>query len=137
MWDNRWASTDSLCCFGLGCYDGATYEVLDEDMIGKVLTEDSLKITSNKDKTTVDFDMNLGDLLTNLTPSSEENVAQLLDLKANTKLVKTKDSLVSESVKLNFVFKSQDLKETMNFSVNINTKYSKNNSNILIEEPKV
>ena len=37
MWDNRWASTDSLCCFGLGCYDGATYEVLDEDMIGKVL----------------------------------------------------------------------------------------------------
>ena len=37
MWDNRWASTDSLCCFGLGCYDGATYEVLDEDMIWKVL----------------------------------------------------------------------------------------------------
>jgi len=37
MWDNRWASTDSLCCFGLGCYDWATYEVLDEDMIGKVL----------------------------------------------------------------------------------------------------
>ena len=37
MWDNRWASTDSLCCFGLGCYDGATYEVLDGDMIWKVL----------------------------------------------------------------------------------------------------
>lgn len=37
MWDNRWYSTDSLCCFGLWCYDGATYEVLDEDMIWKVL----------------------------------------------------------------------------------------------------
>lgn len=37
MWDNRWASTDSLCCFGLGCYDWATYEVLDKDMIWKVL----------------------------------------------------------------------------------------------------
>ena len=37
MWDNRWASTDSLCCFGLGCYDGATYEVLDSDMLWKVL----------------------------------------------------------------------------------------------------
>ncbi len=37
MWDNRWASTDSLCCFGLGCYDWATYEVMDKDMIGKVL----------------------------------------------------------------------------------------------------
>lgn len=37
LWDNRWFSTDSLCCFGLGCYDGATYEVMDKDIIGKVL----------------------------------------------------------------------------------------------------
>jgi len=37
MWDNRWFSTDSLCCFGLWCYDGATYEVLDGDIIWKVL----------------------------------------------------------------------------------------------------
>lgn len=37
MWDNRGFTTDSLCCFGLGCYDGATYEVRDEDIIGKVL----------------------------------------------------------------------------------------------------
>jgi hypothetical protein len=37
MWDNRWFSTDSLCCFGLGCYDGATYEVTEDDIIWKVL----------------------------------------------------------------------------------------------------
>ncbi len=37
LWDNRWFSTDSLCCFGLGCYDGATYEVTDKDIIWKVL----------------------------------------------------------------------------------------------------
>lgn len=36
MWDNRWFSTDSLCCFWLWCYDGATYEVTDKDMIGRV-----------------------------------------------------------------------------------------------------
>ena len=37
MWDNRWFSTDSLCCFGLWCYDWATYEVTDPDMIWKVM----------------------------------------------------------------------------------------------------
>ena len=37
MWDNRWFSTDSLCCFGLGCYDWATYEVTSDDIIWKVL----------------------------------------------------------------------------------------------------
>lgn len=35
--DNRWFSTDSLCCFWLWCYDWASYEVLDKDIIGKVL----------------------------------------------------------------------------------------------------
>jgi len=34
--DNRWLSTDSLCCFGLGCYDGATYTVPENRIIGKV-----------------------------------------------------------------------------------------------------
>lgn len=37
MWDNRWFSTDSLCCFGLWCYDWATYEVTSPDMIWKVM----------------------------------------------------------------------------------------------------
>lgn len=37
LWDNRWFSTDSLCCFGLGCYDWANYEVNDSDIIWKVL----------------------------------------------------------------------------------------------------
>jgi len=37
LWDNRWFSTDSLCCFGLWCYDGATYEVMDKNIIWKVL----------------------------------------------------------------------------------------------------
>jgi len=37
LWDNRWFSTDSLCCFGLGCYEGANYEVVNQDIIGKVL----------------------------------------------------------------------------------------------------
>lgn len=37
LWDNRWFSTDSRCCFGLGCYDWATYEVSQDDIIWKVL----------------------------------------------------------------------------------------------------
>jgi len=36
MGDNRGHSTDSLCCFGLGCYEGANYLAYPEDMIGKV-----------------------------------------------------------------------------------------------------
>ncbi len=36
MWDNRWFSTDSRCCFGLDCYDWATYEVPFDHIIGKV-----------------------------------------------------------------------------------------------------
>ena len=107
------------------------------DMLGSILTEKSLKISENKDKITAEFNMDFGDLLAQLVPNSEENVANLLNLKANAKLVKTKDSIVSEAVKLNFGFKSQNLKETMNFAINISTKYSKVNSNITIEEPKV
>ncbi|UFX82819.1 signal peptidase I [Candidatus Absconditicoccus praedator] len=34
--DNRDQSTDSRCCFGLGCYDGTEYVLKDEDILGKV-----------------------------------------------------------------------------------------------------
>lgn len=36
MGDNRPHSTDSLCCFGLGCYNNANYLVPDDRIIGKV-----------------------------------------------------------------------------------------------------
>ena len=36
MWDNRSFSTDSRCCFGLDCYNGASYEVPFANIIGKV-----------------------------------------------------------------------------------------------------
>ena len=36
MWDNRWRTTDSLCCFGIQCYDWANYVVPDNYLIGKV-----------------------------------------------------------------------------------------------------
>ncbi len=36
MWDNRGLSTDSLCCFGLKCYDWANYVVPENRIIGKV-----------------------------------------------------------------------------------------------------
>lgn len=36
MWDNRWFSTDSLCCFGIWCYDDANYTVPDNYIIWKV-----------------------------------------------------------------------------------------------------
>lgn len=36
LWDNRWFSTDSSCCFGLWCYKGATYIVPYDHIIGKV-----------------------------------------------------------------------------------------------------
>ncbi len=36
LWDNRWFSTDSACCFGLWCYDGANYLVPYDHIIGKV-----------------------------------------------------------------------------------------------------
>lgn len=34
--DNRWFSTDSLCCFGLWCYEWANFLVYPQDIIGKV-----------------------------------------------------------------------------------------------------
>ncbi len=36
MWDHRWHTTDSMCCFGLGCYDGSNYIVPRNYIIGKV-----------------------------------------------------------------------------------------------------
>ncbi len=36
MWDNRWFSTDSRCCFGLDCYEWSSYEVPYDHIIGKV-----------------------------------------------------------------------------------------------------
>ncbi len=36
MWDNRWFSTDSLCCFGLGCFEWANYSVPSNYIIWKV-----------------------------------------------------------------------------------------------------
>jgi len=36
MWDNRWFSTDSLCCFGLGCFEWTNYTVPSNYMIWKV-----------------------------------------------------------------------------------------------------
>lgn len=36
MWDNRWFSTDSRCCFGLDCYNGSSFEVPFANIIGKV-----------------------------------------------------------------------------------------------------
>ncbi len=36
MWDNRWFSTDSRCCFGLDCYEWSSYEVPFDHIIGKV-----------------------------------------------------------------------------------------------------
>ena len=36
MGDNRWRTTDSLCCFWIQCYDGANYVVPDNYLIGKV-----------------------------------------------------------------------------------------------------
>jgi len=36
MWDNRWRTTDSLCCFWIECYEWANYIVRDIDLIGKV-----------------------------------------------------------------------------------------------------
>ena len=36
MWDNRWRTTDSLCCFWIQCYDWANFVVPDNYLIGKV-----------------------------------------------------------------------------------------------------
>lgn len=36
MWDNRWFSTDSRCCFGLWCYSWSSYEVPYGNIIWKV-----------------------------------------------------------------------------------------------------
>ena len=36
MWDNRWRTTDSLCCFWIQCYDWVNYVVPDNYLIGKV-----------------------------------------------------------------------------------------------------
>ena len=36
MGDNRSQSTDSRCCFGLGCFENSNYLVHPRDIIGKV-----------------------------------------------------------------------------------------------------
>ncbi len=36
LWDNRNQSTDSRCCFGLGCYDWSDYLLSEEDILWKV-----------------------------------------------------------------------------------------------------
>lgn len=36
LWDNREHSTDSLCCFGLWCYNSQNYIVPNQNIIGKV-----------------------------------------------------------------------------------------------------
>lgn len=36
MWDNRWFSTDSRCCFGLDCYGWSGFEVPFQNIIWKV-----------------------------------------------------------------------------------------------------
>ena len=36
MGDNRGRTTDSLCCFGIQCYEGANYVVPTSHLIGKV-----------------------------------------------------------------------------------------------------
>ena len=36
MGDNRTQSTDSRCCFGLGCFQNSNYLVHPKDVIGKV-----------------------------------------------------------------------------------------------------
>lgn len=37
LWDNRNHSTDSRCCFTIGCYEDSNYIVRDEDVIGRLL----------------------------------------------------------------------------------------------------
>jgi hypothetical protein len=36
MGDNRGRTTDSMCCFGIQCYEGANYVVPNSYLIGKV-----------------------------------------------------------------------------------------------------
>ncbi len=36
LWDNRWFSTDSLCCFGLWCFEWSNYTVPSNYMIWRV-----------------------------------------------------------------------------------------------------
>lgn len=37
MWDHRWHTTDSMCCFGLVCTEQSNYVAPDNYIIGKVL----------------------------------------------------------------------------------------------------
>lgn len=37
MWDNRWRTTDSLCCFWIQCYIWANYTVPDSHLIWKAI----------------------------------------------------------------------------------------------------
>jgi len=46
MGDNRWASTDSRCCFWLYCYEHTNYIVPDSHILGKVLVRILPKLTT-------------------------------------------------------------------------------------------
>lgn len=47
MWDNRWNSTDSRCCFGYWCYEWSTFVAHPKDMLGKVLIRLFPRFTSD------------------------------------------------------------------------------------------
>lgn len=50
MGDNRWYSTDSRCCFGLGCVSGSNYLVTQDRIIGKVFAKIYPTLTSFSDE---------------------------------------------------------------------------------------
>lgn len=50
MWDNRWYSTDSRCCFGLWCTDKTKYTIAQDRIIGKVFVKLYPQLTSFTDE---------------------------------------------------------------------------------------
>ena len=50
MGDNRWYSTDSRCCFGLGCVSGTNYTITQDRIIWKVFAKIYPQLTSFTDE---------------------------------------------------------------------------------------
>ena len=107
------------------------------DQIGKLITNDNMKVVESKDKITFTINFDVDKMILNLASNSSVNVDPQLDMKAEIKLVKTKGVITSESTKLEFIFTAPNSKEKMDILINANTKYSNVNKEINIEKPKI
>ncbi|MBR3281288.1 MAG: copper amine oxidase N-terminal domain-containing protein [Clostridia bacterium] len=107
------------------------------EQIGKLITNDNIKLIENKGKTTFSLNFDIDKMILNLASNSNVNMDSQLDMKANLKMIKSKGVLSNEDASIELTFNAPNSKEKMVILLNIKADISKVNSEIKIEEPKI